>query len=92
MNISDLVFSMQCGEEIEFHICGKCYFLQPNYKKFNKNWDSSNPPYPVTIIYDSQDYENPKKIFEGPAKCVIDYVFENKYTLRDNLEEFKFIW
>ena len=92
MSISDLIFSMQIGEEIELYICGKCYFLQPNYKSFNKDWDSNNPAYPLTVIYDSQDYENPKKIFEGHAECVVDYEFESKYTLRHDLEKFKFVW
>lgn len=92
MNTNDLMFYMQCGEEIEIHIDGKSYFLQPDYKRFNKNWNIDNPSYPFTVIYDSSDYDNPKKIFVGTTEDVINYEFENKYTLRDNFDKFKFVW
>ena len=90
MNINDLLFYMKCGEEIEVYIDGKSYFLQPNYEIVKKDCDN-NPAYPFTIIYDSCDYERPKKIFEGSAEDIIDYVFENKYTFRNNMDKFKFV-
>lgn len=91
MNINGLMHAMQCGEEIEINLNGKCYFLQPDYKRFNENWCIDGIPYPFTVIYDSSDYENPKEIFVGTTEEVMDYKFESKHTLRKNINEFKFV-
>ena len=92
MNIADLIFYMQCGEEIEFRILEKTYFLQPDYKRFNKNWNADNPPYPFTIIYDSSDYNSPKEIFVGNTYEIINYEFQRKYTMKNNLDKFEFVF
>ena len=89
MNVNDLIFSMKCGEEIEIEICGKLYFLQPDYENCNESWLGDIPPYPYTVIFDCADCENPKRIFVGSAEEVVSYQFENKYTIKSDFEKIK---
>ena len=92
MNINDLIFSMQCGEEIEFYINGNCYFLQPDYERKQKNPDSEKPPYPFTVLFDAKNYENPTILLIGTAENIVNYVFEGKYTLKEHFNQFEILW
>ena len=82
---------MQIGEEIEIEIDGKSYFLQPDYERTNEKLDANNPPYPFTVVFDSENYEEPKKIFVGTCDEVLNFSFNGKYTLRYHFNKFKFI-
>ena len=92
MHVDDLIFSMQCGEEIEFYINGNCYFLQPDYQSANHDGDSKKTIYPFTRLYDAENYDDPKMIFYGTAENIVNYVFEGKYTLKDHFNQFEFLW
>lgn len=92
MNISDLVFCMKCGEEIEFYINGNCYFIQPDYERANSAGDTKKMSYPFMVLYDATDYDDPKILLIGTAENLIDYVFDGEYTLRNNFDKFKFLW
>ena len=88
--INDLIYSMQIGEELEFYLCGNRYFLQPQYETANAIWSKEIPPYPFTVLFDSNDYENPKKIFVGTAEEIVNYVFDGKYTIKNNFDMVRF--
>ena len=89
MTAKDYIYSMQIGEEIEISVDGHLYFLQPQYETANEIWSKEIPPYPFTVLFDSNDYENPKEIFIGTAEEIVNYVFDSKYTIKDNPEKFK---
>ena len=92
MTVTDLVFAMQCGEEIEFYLNDNCYFLQPDYERKQNDQDSEKVPYPFTVLFDAKNYDNPTILLVGTAEKIVSYVFEKKYTLKDNFNEFKFLW
>ncbi len=92
MEISDFIFCLQCGEEIEISLEGKSYFLQPEYKALNKNYGKNTPPYPNTVIFDATESDNPKEIFRGCTEDVLDYKFNGTHTLRNNLTDFRILW
>ena len=92
MTVTDLVLAMQYGEEIEFYLNGNCYFLQPDYERAQNDQGSQKPPYPFTVLFDAKNYDNPTILIVGTTENIISYVFEGKYTLKDNFNEFKILW
>lgn len=82
---------MHCGEEIELELNGKIYFLQPDYSRVNHTPDEQHTPYNYTTIFDCYNYENPEPVFVGTTDEVLEYVFDQKYTLKNDLYKFKTI-
>lgn len=91
MELTDFVFALQCGEEIEICLENKLYFLQPEYETLNRNYDKNTPPYPNTIIFDVTESDT-KEIFRGCTEDVLDYKFNGTHTLRSNLTDFRILW
>ncbi|MBR2344095.1 MAG: hypothetical protein IKA64_07570 [Clostridia bacterium] len=89
MNIDDLIEKIRCGDETELRLGQKLYFLQPQYESQQERQSFEDSAYAYTVIYDCEDYENPTKIFIGTTEEIINYAFENKYTLKENSEKFE---
>ena len=90
MTLNDFIYCMQIGEELELHIDGRMYFLQPNYGEQKKNiaWTQ----YDNFFLYDiTQNYEG-EKVCCGCLCDIIDYIFNGKYTLKNDFEKFKILW
>ena len=81
---------MQTGEEFEAYVSGKCYFLQPDYDRINKKPDKDHPAYPFTVVYDANDYENAEVIFVGTTDEVINYRFDDMYSMKNDIDKFEF--
>ena len=86
--LSDFVFYIQCGDEIEFHLGEYKYFIQPDYSSLNENFDKQNPPYTSFVLYDVTNIEKQQKILYGTTEEIINYKFCGDYTLKYNFDKF----
>ncbi len=80
MIIDEIKIYMSQGREIEFSVNKKVYFMQPDYNggEYAENSD---------VLYIIYDCEN-KAIFMGKFAEVVNYKFENIFTLENDSDKF----
>ena len=94
MNLRDLielVYLIRLGDEIEFYVENKQYFVQPNYefKKEHFKELQNNPKRFQYLLYEVDSDEHSTKIFSGPLDEILQYKFYKGYTLKDDFERFE---
>lgn len=87
-----LIYAMQIGEEIDFSIDGRSYFIEPDYAQKKLHPNENEPPYPIIVLFDCEDSEKCEEIFRGSAEELVEYVFPGNCTLLHDFEKFNIDW
>ena len=87
MSLEELIFCLQCGEEIEFSIGDYNYFAQPQYGVT----DEKEGKYILFKIFRYKENEQDcLLIFSGTIEELVDFQFDDNFTLKENIEKFSF--
>ena len=91
MELSKLIYYIKLGDEIEFHIEEKRYFLQPNFEFYEEHRKEieDNPKCFQYLLYEVDSDEHSTEIFSGPLEEILEYKFYKGYMLKDNFEKFE---
>ena len=87
MRLEELIFCLQCGEEIEVSVGDKKFFIQPQYGIVD---EKENEYLLFKVFFYEDDEQNCQLIFSGDIEKLVSFQFDNDCTFKDNIEKFRF--